>query len=268
MRIRGVLYSAIGMGIGLLAMVISIPIQTTAFADDGVPAKAADKPPPPIPTKKESNCVKCHLTAGRELTEAVYTFAHSVHDLEGDVTCNDCHGGNTEDDAKAHLAEFGFIGTKLSDHLAKCQECHTDQHESLMAGSHKWDQQAKLNIRYPLCVDCHGNHDVGNPPAEFSMSLVCTECHRGYKTKFPEFARLTDAHDALWAAILKWKAGNRETDNRVPESLKEDLGAIRLETSDIVHKSEKLKAEQVDALVGKIEKFIQDLQAKPTAKAD
>lgn len=264
MRVRGVLYSALVLGIGLWSLVFAMAPETSVLAAD----KTEDKAPPANPTTKESNCVRCHLTAGRELTEAVYTFAHSVHDLEGDVSCHDCHGGNTEDDEKAHLGEFGFIGTKLSDHLAKCQECHTDQHEAVSAGPHQWNHQEKLNIRYPLCVDCHGNHDVGNPPAEFSMSLVCSECHRGYKTKFPEYARLTDAHDSLWSAILQWKETNGETGDRVPESLKEDLGAIRLETADIVHASEKLEGKTIDALIEKIEKFIHDLQATSTAKAN
>ena len=51
----------------------------------------------PVP-QVQSNCMKCHLTAGRELSAAVLNFSHSVHDLN-QLSCHDCHGGNTEDDA-------------------------------------------------------------------------------------------------------------------------------------------------------------------------
>ena len=61
----------------------------------------------------KSNCVRCHLTAGRELTAPAQDFARSVHDLHG-MTCSDCHGGNRDKDSSAHEEEFGFIGTKLS----------------------------------------------------------------------------------------------------------------------------------------------------------
>src|SRR5256885_2206621 len=43
----------------------------------------------PLPQKR-TNCMRCHLTAGRELTRPVRDFARSVHDLAG-YSCNDCH---------------------------------------------------------------------------------------------------------------------------------------------------------------------------------
>src|SRR5207237_1012709 len=48
----------------------------------------------------KSNCVRCHLTAGRELTAPVRDFARSSHDF-AHLSCNDCHGGDTEHDAHA-----------------------------------------------------------------------------------------------------------------------------------------------------------------------
>src|SRR6266702_798134 len=77
-----------------------------------------------------SNCASCHLTAGRELTAAVVNFVRSVHDLN-EMTCYDCHGGNTRDDIKAHEGEFGFIGTKKSAHIEGCGNCHSHESEVL-----------------------------------------------------------------------------------------------------------------------------------------
>src|SRR5262249_1326017 len=91
----------------------------------------------PVPLEK-TNCVRCHLTAGRELTSAVQAFARSVHD-RARLSCNDCHGGNTEDDTTAHEDKFGFIGTKLSAHMAERAACHHRQAETVRRDKHYRD---------------------------------------------------------------------------------------------------------------------------------
>jgi hypothetical protein len=107
----------------------------------------------PLPVEK-TNCVRCHLTAGRELTVPVYQFARSVHD-RAKMSCNDCHGGNTADDATAHEHEFGFIGTKLSAHIGACADCHMEEADLVQKGAHFWDVTKRINRDYPLCIDCH-----------------------------------------------------------------------------------------------------------------
>lgn len=260
MRIRKRLYFSLTAAAAAAVLAAAASTRRPGLlADEAAPQAGLPKP------VEETNCVRCHLTAGRELTEAVHTFAHSVHDLEAGISCHDCHGGNLEDDAKAHFAEFGFIGTKLSAHLAKCQECHQEQHELLASGPHQWDHQKRLNIQRPLCVDCHGNHDVGNPPKEFSMSLVCSECHRGYAARFPEYARITDAHDALWAAILKWQDGDPDREARVPDDLAESLAEIRTQTAEIVHASKPIDGASASELVDKMNAFVRAVESQAAA---
>lgn len=262
MRARVYIYSALALVLGALGSVVVISSRYSPV--HAAETKAAPSQPVPV---EQTNCVRCHLTAGRELTEAVHTFAHSVHDRVANISCHDCHGGNLKDDAKAHTSE-GFIGTKLSAHLEKCQSCHEDQYKSLSSGPHAWNHQKKLNIRYPLCVDCHGNHDVGNPPAEFSLTLVCSECHRTYKQKEPLYASLTDAQDKMWAAILDWQKKHPESETRVPEPLEKTLGEIRGTTSDLIHGSKTLTDDEVKGLVNKIDAFVTEIKAKSTASTD
>jgi hypothetical protein len=216
----------------------------------------------PEPTEK-SNCVVCHLKAGRELTDAVHTFALSVHDAQG-LSCNDCHGGNTEVDAKAHEEEFGFIGTKISAHLETCTSCHEDPAADFAKGPHYWNQSEKINIDFPLCIDCHGNHDVGNPPPDFSMSLVCTDCHDDFATKFAAEKSITETNDRLWESIRKWREANPGI-KRVPDALEEELASIRTKTAAIIHPARKVTDAEAQSLNKQVEEFRKKLDAD-TAK--
>ncbi len=207
-----------------------------------------------------SNCARCHLTAGRELTLAVKDFAHSVHDLE-QMSCSDCHGGNTHEDVEAHEPEFGFIGTKLSAHLTKCRECHADVAEQLDAGPHQWDFSKRINTKYPSCVDCHGNHDVGNPPEDFTLASVCADCHRQFESKFPQIASVVAENDKLWKTIgtLREKLGM--TQQRVPPEFAEEVAALRSETMKLVHTSREPSAAEAAALNERAKKLQASLSA-------
>jgi nitrate/TMAO reductase-like tetraheme cytochrome c subunit len=234
---------------------------------DKTPAEAAEPLVAPKNWPKDhplplvsSNCARCHLTAGRELTLAVKDFAHSVHDLE-QMSCSDCHGGNTHEDVEAHEPEFGFIGTKLSAHLTKCRECHADVAEQLDAGPHQWDFSKRINTKYPSCVDCHGNHDVGNPPEDFTLTSVCADCHRQFESKFPQIASVVAENDSLWKTIgtLREKLGM--TQQRVPPEFADEVAALRSETMKLVHTSREPSAAEAAALNDRAQK----LQASLTA---
>src|SRR5688572_11280100 len=107
----------------------------------------ADDPLPQLKT----NCVRCHLTAGRELTAPVREFARSVHDRSR-MSCHDCHGGNTHKDEAAHEPEHDFIGTKLSAHMTACADCHNREAQAVAASKHHWDLAKRINRDYPVCI--------------------------------------------------------------------------------------------------------------------
>lgn len=207
----------------------------------------------PVP-KVQSNCVKCHLTAGRELSAAVLNFAHSVHDLN-ELSCADCHGGNTEDDARAHEEEFGFIGTKLSAHWAKCQECHAEQAALIADSPHAWDFSKRINIDYPMCIDCHGNHDIGDPNGGYQMKDACLNCHEAIDDEMPRYATVIEGFDQLWTTMSKVRQARLKSDEPVPPELAEEIAGVRASTMAIVHglpaldeAAVKQYAEQVQAL--------------------
>jgi len=206
-------------------------------------------PDNPLPIV-ESNCVRCHLTAGRELTVPVRDFARSVHD-RAKMSCNDCHGGNTEDDTKAHEHEFDFIGTKLSAHVAACADCHADEAAALRKGPHFWDLSKRINRDYPVCIDCHGNHDVGKPPTEFSLMNVCTDCHKNFDEVMPETAAVVAENDRLWKTLREVHAKRKAATEPTPPEFRRELAAVRRGTGRFVHPAGPISKQQAESLNGR-----------------
>jgi formate-dependent nitrite reductase cytochrome c552 subunit len=202
-----------------------------------------------------SNCVACHLTAGRELTAAVKNFVRSVHDIN-EMTCYDCHGGNSRDDVKAHEGEFGFIGTKKSAHIQGCSECHDAEAEVLASGPHHWDFSTRINTEYPLCFDCHGNHDIGNPPADFKLAAMCGDCHDKPEKDFPNIATVVKENDKLWDTLRKVHKKNiAKAENPVPEPFRKDINSLRTDTMRIIHSAKETSAVAASSLNDRAEKL-------------
>jgi formate-dependent nitrite reductase cytochrome c552 subunit len=201
-----------------------------------------------------SNCVACHLTAGRELTAAVEHFVRSVHDLQG-LTCYDCHGGNRENDARAHEEAFGFIGTKLSAHLKVCSECHTEEADRLAAGHHHWDFSKRVNTQYPTCVDCHGNHDIGNPPADFKLADMCLDCHHKLDKDYPNIASVVAHGDQLAGTVREVRKKTIRQPNPVPDPFRDDLASLRTDTMQAIHGSKEISPEKARDLTDRADKI-------------
>lgn len=200
----------------------------------------------PLP-KEKSNCVICHVTAGRELSLAVIDYTYSVHDREA-LSCFDCHGGNTEDDDLAHDERFDFIGTKLSAHQAVCAECHEGPADQLAKGAHHWDFTKRINTEYPMCIDCHGNHDVGNPPADFTLMDVCLDCHEDLESKYKGYTKIVRENDRLWEVLRKVRAKSSDKLNPVPERFRKELRSISRGTRRYIHSVRAISDKKVTKL--------------------
>jgi hypothetical protein len=248
----------------VLGLVLAVSSSAAPVGSDPPPAgnqplklpewwKAGDA----LPVVK-SNCVRCHLTAGRELTVPVRDYARSAHDLAG-LSCNDCHGGDTKNDATAHEAEHGFIGTKLSAHMAACAGCHQRQAESLARGKHFWDLAKGVNRKFPVCVDCHGNHDIGNPPAEFALANVCTDCHKQFPGTFPHDAAVVAENDRLWKVLREVHARNKGTADPVPEPFRREVERLRSQTGRLIHRATPITAQEEQTLNERAKKLADQL---------
>ena len=129
-------------------------------------------------------CLSCHsnktlelvLKSGekRSLYVDVDSFARSVH---GDkLRCTDCHGDISTfphpTRSFKNLREFTLA------YYESCKGCHFDNYTKSLDSVH-YAILSKGDLRAPLCVDCHGAHDVARPGVPKSrISKTCSRCHQ------------------------------------------------------------------------------------------
>lgn len=264
------LLPAIAVAVTVIA--IASPSRSAATGTWSQPPKTIPRPKPaltlpnwwnrddPLP-RVESNCMRCHLTAGRELTAAVRDFARSAHDRQM-MTCNDCHGGDTENDERAHDESSEFIGTKRSSHLQNCSECHTEESDRLSRGPHAWDFSKRINTKYPHCIDCHGNHDVGNPPDDFRLVNVCKDCHQKFTTENSAYARVVTESDRLGATLHRVRTELAKRGESPGGPLRDEIAAVRYQTMRVMHLAGPLTDDQAGRIIRQIGQLERRLRAE------
>lgn len=130
-------------------------------------------------------CLSCHsnkeselvLPSGekRSLFVDSESFARSVHG--GKLRCTDCHSDISTYPHPArsfkNLREFALA------YHETCKSCHFDNYTKTLDSVH-YALLAKGNLKAPLCVDCHGAHNVTHPGVpKSSISATCSRCHQG-----------------------------------------------------------------------------------------
>ncbi len=143
------------------------------------PSRAAEAASPDV-----EFCLGCHankdlelvLPSGekRPLFVAPETFAQSVHG--GKLRCTDCHSDISTYPHPArsfkNLREFSLA------YQETCKSCHFDNYTKTLDSVH-YALLAKGNLNAPLCVDCHGAHNVTRPAVPKSrISGTCARCHQ------------------------------------------------------------------------------------------
>ncbi len=120
------------------------------------------------------NCVACHTDISRY-----------PHHAEEQVTCLDCHselGGGGDDDTayktlrvELPFADYREMALSINE---SCRSCHEEEFEVAGDSVHVRVFE-RGNREAPVCVDCHGGHDI-TPPGEprSQISHICGTCHR------------------------------------------------------------------------------------------
>jgi predicted CXXCH cytochrome family protein len=101
-------------------------------------------------------------------------LAGSVH---AKVACADCHAAMSEiPHPERTFASKRDLTVALD---AQCRQCHFSNYAKTLDSVHQ--QSVRRGDRMaPLCVDCHGSHDVKKPATpRVAISQTCAKCHEG-----------------------------------------------------------------------------------------
>ncbi|MFQ5577153.1 MAG: cytochrome c3 family protein [Anaerolineae bacterium] len=117
-------------------------------------------------------CVACHTDISRY-----------PHHIEEQVTCTHCHpeqGGESVADYATLRVELPFVDYRamtLSINEA-CRSCHELEFQLAEDSVHVRVFE-RGNREAPVCVDCHGSHNVTHPgQPRAKISHICGTCHR------------------------------------------------------------------------------------------
>ena len=149
--------------------------------------------------QKKSSCIECHRRLDDpRLSTPAKLFVNDIHGSRG-LSCNDCHGGDPNDDSKegAKDPRKGYLGKpKKLDIPAYCGKCHSDA--NLMKRfnpSLRVDQEREYYTsvhgkllkageeRVATCISCHSVHGIRavNDPLStvypLNVAQTCAGCH-------------------------------------------------------------------------------------------
>lgn len=138
------------------------------------------------------NCLDCHGEASLELTlesgeqRSLFVdaqqFKNSIH---GDkLRCTDCH---TDIEGYPHPERtFKNLRDFTLAYYESCKRCHFDNYTKSLDSVH-YVYLAKEDRHTPLCVDCHGAHDVVRPAVpKTRISTTCARCHGEIYRRYAE----------------------------------------------------------------------------------
>lgn len=154
-------------------------------------AMALQAPPAPQPKQEDvGTCLACHgdqalsvtLPSGevRSLFVDREAFNRSVHG--GKLGCTDCHSDITE---VPHASKpFKTTREFTIAYYESCKRCHFANYNKTLDSVH-FRALARGDKTAPVCVDCHGSHDITPPNQPRSrISQTCARCHEGVSATY------------------------------------------------------------------------------------
>ncbi len=135
-------------------------------------------------------CLACHgetdlaVTLPSGETRSLYVdkavFAASIHG--GRLGCRDCHTGM--DEVPHPTRSFQTRREFTLAYYEACKRCHFANYSKTLDSVH-YTALARGDRSAPICVDCHGSHDITRPNQPRSrISQTCAACHEGVSVTY------------------------------------------------------------------------------------
>ena len=138
------------------------------------------------PLNQPQTCGTCHFgpVNGKKGKEFVQEFLQSIHGvalrkagLANSATCASCHGSH---DVRRTTDPASAVSRRQVPNT--CGACHAGILKNYLEGVHGQDFIKGVR-EVPICVDCHGEHQIRSPQDKRSkvystqVALTCTQCH-------------------------------------------------------------------------------------------
>lgn len=138
----------------------------------------------------EQICAKCHEDVYKKQKDSVHEAAIAQGKEEA-ATCFDCHGNHAIEDPHEPRARISQT----------CGKCHSTINEQYSTSVHGAALLGEQNPDVPVCTDCHGVHNIGDPTtAQFRVESpdLCAGCHAN-KELMAKYDISTDVFDTYVA---------------------------------------------------------------------
>jgi predicted CXXCH cytochrome family protein len=163
-------------------MYISALLLALSFA-------AQPQPQAPAPPADAEVCLSCHSDPQlvKQTGDGTRVSLMVSHDaLAGSVhaklRCADCHAGFTE--IPHPTREFRTRREISLTYDEQCRRCHFTNYTQTLDSAHQ-AAVARGDSTAPVCVDCHGSHDIRKPDQPRArISQTCARCHAGVATAY------------------------------------------------------------------------------------
>jgi hypothetical protein len=121
----------------------------------------------------ETVCIQCHTAQTGRGHEPVKPWQGSIH-AENGISCHNCHGGDSKDIVNAMNPERGFLGAPKERLIPDfCGRCHIGIKAYFLRSAHG----RALGKGGPVCITCHGSHDIKKASLDLINEKSCTRCH-------------------------------------------------------------------------------------------
>ena len=115
-------------------------------------------------------CVACHTK--------ISSYPHHVEQITC-TTCHDAEGGAAAGEYAALHVQLPYADKRemTLEINEACSSCHEEEFDMALDSAHV-KAQLSGNRDAPLCVDCHGSHDISRPDVpRAKISHTCAKCH-------------------------------------------------------------------------------------------
>ena len=126
-----------------------------------------------------------HIQGCRACHDAQKEYPHNDGETK---SCEVCHsqmfGGPDESNSLFQITAYDDQRAVAMEINNSCQKCHGEKFEEITDSEHTLIL-ARGNRYAPLCVDCHGSHDIKSPSEPRTrVAEICSQCHMSVYTTY------------------------------------------------------------------------------------